>query len=80
MAGVHCTARLRALTVPRYAIPCPPANPPAGDYTAAALAWLESGGEADLDALVKELTNPKLAELTAARQAPPPSPAPAGDE
>ena len=43
-----------------------------GDFTAAALAWLESRGTADMEQLVEELAVHKLAALSPARQPSPP--------
>lgn len=35
----------------------------AGEYTTAALAWLESGGKADVQQLVKELVPARMADV-----------------
>lgn len=55
-------------------LPCAPA---AGEYTAAALAWLESGGRADLAQLQQQLVPARMSEVSIQRSAPAPAPAPA---
>lgn len=41
---------------------------PAGEFTGAALAWLESGGKADIAALLKELVPAQPSQLTIERR------------
>lgn len=55
---------------PRHFLLC------AGEYTAAALAWLESGGRADVAQLVQQLVPARMSEVTIQRPAAP-APAPA---
>lgn len=66
----HCAACIH--TAGRRMWHCPPTlsnavHPAAGEFTGAALAWLESGGKADVDTLVKELVPAQPALLTIER-------------